>query len=92
MSSKTQAVTHESDGEHDMLDPKGAIFQPEQLGAIGESFDEAREQLRQSGRDLSPTAAEDLAALMLRLGANGLSGEDLVRAAVRALLGQGSDD
>ena len=70
-----------------MEDRKDATFGPEQLGAIGDSFDQALERLRQAGHDLGTSSAEDLAAMMLKLGANGLTGEELIRAAVRLILG-----
>jgi hypothetical protein len=58
-------------------------FGPEQLGSICHDFDQARARLRRAGQILGSGAAEELAAVMLQMAARGLSGDELVEAAVR---------
>jgi hypothetical protein len=61
-------------------------FGPEQLGSICEAFDQACFRVRQAGHVLGSGAAEELAAIMLQMAAKGLSGDELVEAAVRNTL------
>jgi hypothetical protein len=65
-------------------------YGPEQLGSIRDAFDQACSRLQQAGHGLGAGTQEELAAIMLKMGAKGLTGNELVEAAVRAiLLGKG---
>lgn len=61
-------------------------FGPDQLASIRDAFDQVRSRLEQAGHSLGKGAANELASVMLKLGANGLTGNELVQAAMRAAL------
>lgn len=61
-------------------------FGPEELGSICKAYDQACSRLRKAGHGLGSGTQEELAAIMLKMGAKGLTGNELVEAAVRAIL------
>jgi len=61
-------------------------FGPEQLASIREAFDQVRSRLQKAGHPLGTGAADELATVVLKMGANGLTGNELVETAIRATL------
>ena len=61
-------------------------FGPEQLASIREAFDQVRSRLQKAGHPLGKGAADELATKMLKMGADGLTGNELVETAIRATL------
>lgn len=61
-------------------------YGPEQLGLIREAFDQACSRLTEGGHGLGTGALNELATFMLKMGAKGLSGNELVEAAVSSIL------
>jgi hypothetical protein len=82
-----RTVLHDLSGREDAVENLAkTAFGPEELGSICEAFDQACSRLRQAGHGLGSGTLEELAAIILKMGARGLTGDELVEAAVRPIL------
>jgi hypothetical protein len=68
-----------------------ASFGPDELASIRDSFEQACARLPDAGHSFQPGGREGLAAAVLRMGADGLRGDQLVEAVVRSVAPQTAD-